>query len=316
MSKKSETRHIRYSKVSRRVWNDAAFNRLSAPKPNGQTLFFRLLTGPELGNVPGLFQQWDAGFAQALGWSERGLKKALNEILREGLARRDSKTGLFWLPKGIVHNEPGSPNVIKSWKASWAELPECSLRDEAEAFMMSWCRKKGEPWAKAFAEATGKPFGKPSTVPSGNQEQEQEQEQEIPQTPTAPDELQARAERLLLGGSRAQDVRFSHGDARRWPEVRAVLDAFEAEAGQRQDVRTDDDKRIKAIVGMFKAGYSPDECVECVGLAMRDEYWRTKPLSAILGNPGRLDELRQSGATVPAPPPGTVVADKSAEMYS
>ena len=180
----------RYSKVSRRIWNDEKFRRLSAPKPNGQALFLRLLTGPELGCIPGLFQAWDAGLAQALDWPVRGFSRALNEILREGLARRDASTGLIFLPNAVNHNEPASPNVIKSWTIAWRELPECELKTEARKHFDEVFAAKGPAWAKAFLEATGRDEPKSSGKPSGNelakasgkpcpnQEQEQEQEQE------------------------------------------------------------------------------------------------------------------------------------------
>jgi hypothetical protein len=149
----------RYSRVSRRIWNDSNFRSLSQPKPCGASLFFRLLTGPELTSIPGLFQAWDSGLAQALGWSSKDFAKAFGEISAQGLAKADWSVGLVWLPKAIQHNEPESPNVVVGWRTPWSELPECSLKDEAHSSLLSWAEAKGEAWAKAFEKASGKARG-------------------------------------------------------------------------------------------------------------------------------------------------------------
>lgn len=180
----------RYSRVSRRIWNDGAFRTLTQPKPCGAWLFFRLLTGPELTNIPGLFQAWEAGLAQAIGWPIKDFKRSFGEVERAGLVRADWKVGLIWLPKAVRHNEPESPNVVASWKTAWEELPDCELRHEAWLSLKSWCESKGEAWAKAFSKATGNPLPKDMAVgaaaPSVNQEQEQKQDQEQEQKQDPP----------------------------------------------------------------------------------------------------------------------------------
>jgi len=169
----------RYSKVSRRVWNSPSFKKLTQPKPCGAWLFFRLLTGPELSNIPGLFQAWEAGLAQALGWSAKDFRKAFAEVLGSGMAQADWSVGLVWLPGAISHNEPESVNVVIGWRTAWQELPECKLKASAEASLMAWAEAKGEAWAKAFERATGK------TRSIQEQKQEQKQEQEQKQNPPA-----------------------------------------------------------------------------------------------------------------------------------
>lgn len=173
----------RYSKVSRRMWNDARFRSLSAPAPNGQTLWKRLLTGPELTNIPGCFQAWEAGLAQALGWPLEGFSKAFAEVSRQGMAKADWSVGLIWVPNAIKHNKPESPNVVRSWKATWDELPECALKLEAYRTLKAFVEELGEGFAQAFAEGCSRPSGGGDGDPSPNQEQEQEQEQERPPTP-------------------------------------------------------------------------------------------------------------------------------------
>ncbi len=184
----------RYSKVSRRIWNSPSFDALSKPKACGGWLFFRLLTGPELTNIPGLFQCWEAGLAQSLGWSLKDFRKAFAEVSGQGMAKADWKKGLIWLPAAIEHNEPESPNVVTGWRSAWQELPECETKVAAYETLLAWAKAKGEAWVAAFEKATGKAPPKPSPKqpppppedPSPNQEQEQEQKQEQEQEQKEP----------------------------------------------------------------------------------------------------------------------------------
>jgi hypothetical protein len=204
----------RYSKVSRRIWNDSKFRELSGPKPCGSWLWFRLLTGPELTCIPGLFQAWEAGLAQALGWALKDFRKAFAEVRKQELAKADWTTGLIWLPNAIRHNEPESPNVVRGWRVAWSELPDCALKTEAAETLRAWCDSKGAAWAEAFAEATGEasspPSGKPSPKPSkktrANQEQEQEQEQEQDLQPEGGSQDLSRQREHTQSGSRPPSV--------------------------------------------------------------------------------------------------------------
>jgi hypothetical protein len=168
----------RYSKVSRRMWNDQHFRNLTAPPPCGQFLWVRLLSGPELANIPGLFSTTESHLAEALGWSLEGFREAFAEVLREGMAKADWKARLVWVPKAILHNLPGNPNVVKSWRTMWVELPECALKTEAYMELYEHMKDMGKAFQKAFEEAFRKPSVKPSLKDMANQEQEQEQEQD------------------------------------------------------------------------------------------------------------------------------------------
>lgn len=176
----------RYSKVSRRIWNDATFRALSAPQPCGQALFLRLLTGPELTNIPGLIPVGEGALSEALGWSLEAFREAFREVSREGLAEGDWEARLVFVPKAIFHNEPQSPNVIAAWATAWDEAPECTLKMRAWEVLRGYTKSKGSAWLDAFDKACPKPSWKaprkPSVNASGkataNQEQEQKQEQE------------------------------------------------------------------------------------------------------------------------------------------
>ena len=159
----------RYSRVSRRIWNDANFRSLSAPQPNAQTLWFRLLTGPELSVIPGLFQCYPDGLAQALGWSLDAFRYAMSEVIDHGMMKVSDRNGLIWIPKAIHHNPPQSVNVITGWGSTWSLLPECELKNEAHSTLYAFV----DGMSKGFREAFVKACGKPSPI------QDQEQDQDL-----------------------------------------------------------------------------------------------------------------------------------------
>ncbi len=174
----SEDKRSRYSRVYRRMWNDARFMALTAAPPNGQTLFQRLLTGPELTNIPGVFAAGEAGLAEALGWPLEGFREAFGEVSREGLAKADWKARFVFVPKAIRHSKPESPNVVRSWKTAWDELPECSLKVEAFHAIRTFVEGLGKAFAEAFAEAC------PDPSPNQDQDQDQDKERAAQESPT------------------------------------------------------------------------------------------------------------------------------------
>lgn len=200
LPKRSTSKTGRYSKVSRRIWNDERFRRLTPILPCGQGLFLRLLTAPELTNIPGLFQAWEAGLAQSLGWTLEAFREAFAEGCREGLVKASWKDGLVWLPKAIWHNEPGSPNVVLSWSTAWAELPDCPLKNEAFLGLKDWAKAKGKPWEEAFGKAL------PKACLNQMQEQMQDQDQIPPNPPSGgtlqltPPEPKVRQKRTRAAG--------------------------------------------------------------------------------------------------------------------
>lgn len=165
----------RYSRVSRRIWNDEKFRRLSAAKPNAQTLWFRLLTGPELSRFPGLFAAFEGGLADALGWPVAAFRRCWKEIADSGMVCADWRAGLVWVPHAIRHNEPSSPNVVASWRAAIQALPECGLRDRACAELESYLTEMGPEWIGAWGLAEGV-VSRPTKIPAEVRRQVQERD--------------------------------------------------------------------------------------------------------------------------------------------
>lgn len=200
------------------MWNDARFRALSAPPPNGQTLFQRLLSGPELTNIPGVFTAGELALSEALGWDVEGFRKAFGEVFREGLAKADWKARLVWIPKAIAFNRPESPNVVRSWRQAWDEVPECALKTEAYHALKAFCEGMGEGFAKAFGEACPEP--------SPNQEQEQEQEQEKNREPSPVAPAQAVVE---LSSDQTPKAKRKARISETWTPSAKVVEQFQVE---------------------------------------------------------------------------------------
>lgn len=178
----------RYRKVEVRTWSDKKFRALTPIPPCGRGLWLFLMTGPHTGPIPGLFRAGRAALAEELGWDIEDFDKAFSEVLAQGMAEADFEARLVWLPNAIKHNQPQSPNVVRSWYAEFDLLPECELKTRAVNALKAYISGLDKGFIKAFEEA----MGTPSTKTSPNQEQETgtgEQEQESTSasvTPTRP----------------------------------------------------------------------------------------------------------------------------------
>ena len=167
----------RYRKIDTRMWGDTRFRELSSPGPNGKYLWVFLLTGPQTSNIPGLFRAGEMALAEELGWDLKGFREGFLELFAKGLVKADWEARVVWVPNAIKYNPPDNPNVVKSWRTAWDEIPECALKAEAYERLKAFTEGLGEGFAKPFVEGCAKGMA--------NQEQEQEQEQEQLTTTTA-----------------------------------------------------------------------------------------------------------------------------------
>lgn len=187
-----------FRKVSTGTWADKKVRDLSPILPSGQALFVMLMIGPQTTNIPGVQPVGRLGFAEMLDWEPEAFDKAFAEVFAQGLAKADWKARFVFVPKAIQHNLPQSPNVVKSWAATWAKVPDCDLKREAWETIYAALISLGDSFAKAFKAAcpldsegiegfaydskndSPKATGKPSAKATDNQEQEKKQEQEKP----------------------------------------------------------------------------------------------------------------------------------------
>lgn len=170
----------RYRKIHIRMWGDEKFRRLSAPKPNAQTLWVYLLTGTHTGQMPGLSHVGEAALIEALDWPAAAFRKHFKEITDAGMAKADWSARVLWLPNAMRCNPPENTKVLRGWVATLSDIPECDLRRAALAAVKALAVEMGEPFHKAYREAYAKAFdkgyaiGQPNTLSIKDKEQEQE----------------------------------------------------------------------------------------------------------------------------------------------
>lgn len=222
----------RYRKIDTRMWGDGKFRNLSSPVVSGKYLWIFLLTGPHTTNLPGLFRAGEMALAEELGWSLEGFREGFAELFREGLAKADWNARVVWIPNAVKYNPPDNPNVVKGWRDSWAEVPECSLKTEAYEVFKGFTKGLGKGFAEGFAEACAQ------GLPKGLANQEQEQEQDLN---TLPQTSFADAPEVLL--DEQEKSKPTEGQIERlydlYPRKRAKLAAKKA---------------IRKAVGMVMAG--------------------------------------------------------------
>jgi hypothetical protein len=291
----------RYSNVSRRVWNDDGFRALSAPAPNAQTLWFRLLTGPELTNVPGLIPCWEAGLAQALRWSLEGFREAFREVSAQGMAEADWEAGLVWVPKAILHNRPASPNVIISWLPTWDLAPECELKLKAYQELKAFTDGLSEGFRKAFRKACRSP----SLKAMANQEQEQEQDQEIPLS----SDLSSPSQSLSQDRHSATTLRRSPmGDGAFGMAGKAWCEGVESVHGGDMIVMGAELERLNQAIrqGSAKTGENPVDWARRTGIAFARDGGKMSVFRFLefLGGGGGTKKAQPGAGKAPPAPPG------------
>jgi len=138
---------------------------------DAKLLFVFVLTHPHMTST-GALRNSISGLATELGWTRKRATKAFEQLLNKPLLEYDDRIGpVIVAPNFVKHNQPENPNVVKGWRSSFNDLPECELvKNHYE-------RVKG--FLKGFPQSFRKPFEKPFAEPFRNQEQEQEQEQDL-----------------------------------------------------------------------------------------------------------------------------------------
>lgn len=177
-----------YSSIDRRINADKWFRDLSHM---GQLLWFRLLTGPHVTPVAGLWPATEDGLARAFKMSIGLFRKTYRELAGAqdkptGKVHADWDAGVIWFPKAIhvPANQPKNENVLRGWMKHLELVPECGLRDRGVTEIVEWVNSSGKRFPYGLPAGFPKPllkqFGEQSGghSPRAQQEQEQDQEQE------------------------------------------------------------------------------------------------------------------------------------------
>lgn len=148
-----------FNVVSPEMWNDERFAELSDA---GRLLWLRLLTGPEVTNVPGVLVIGRAALAEAMGWSPKKLVQVFKEFdltdetHPDPMAIADWDSRVIWLPRACVHRRrPKNPNQVTAWRDAWRVIPKCGLKRRASEAINEFLRPLGASFLDAFAALDG-----------------------------------------------------------------------------------------------------------------------------------------------------------------
>jgi hypothetical protein len=136
-----------------RLWLEPEFRRLS---DSGKLVVLFLLGGPST-SAMGCYRLSTASAAEDLGMSIGQFRRHFEAVLKAFSWRYEPESGLFWIPAWPEENAPANPNICRSWRSAFDELPDSPLKTEAVAATFTFLKSKGEAFAKAF----GEPFVEP-----------------------------------------------------------------------------------------------------------------------------------------------------------
>lgn len=155
----------RYRRVQVQIWCDAKFRALG---DDAKLLFLCLLSHP-LQTSAGIMRGSAESLAREIEWPTERVSAALGRLAGAGMVEVDAACAIS-LPNFLKHNEPESPNVIRSWPVVLSTVPECDLLTRHLARVRAHVEGLGEGFQRAFAEAfgecgEGKPEGLPEALP-------------------------------------------------------------------------------------------------------------------------------------------------------
>ena len=124
-----------------------------------------VLTDSTSTSLPGLLRMRRSTLLEDSRMTSEAFDAAWAEVEAHRYARADWARGMIWILDGLTHNPPANADAILGWRTNWLALPECGLRDEAEAFLRAEVSRLATGWPKGGAkEALAEVFGGGDTV--------------------------------------------------------------------------------------------------------------------------------------------------------
>lgn len=149
-----------YRKIDTRVWGDRKFAALS---DDGQLLFFRLLTHPNMTGL-GAMRAGVGGLTEEAGWKIERFKRAFAELTAVGMVEYDAQAHLICFPNFARYNRPESPNVVRGWAKAFATLPESPYERLPQGVSAIFWKASGKPFRKPFRKPCAKPWASPGLI--------------------------------------------------------------------------------------------------------------------------------------------------------
>lgn len=157
----------RYRRIRSRLWLEREFQALSEGE---QLVALYCYSGPYTNGL-GLYRLVpEAAAADFPHISADTFKRRFDAACRAFNWRFDAAVRVIWIPAWLGDNSPQSPNVVKSWRSAFNEVPYCAVKAEAATAIQAFLKDKGEAFIEAFGEVLPEAFGNSF----GIREQEQE----------------------------------------------------------------------------------------------------------------------------------------------
>jgi hypothetical protein len=150
-------------------------------------VWFHIFTHP-LSTPFGLVPHSIAGLAADLNrngkWLLERYTKAFHEGLANGFMEYDEKALLIYFPKYFspdnAQNYPANPNVVKGWVKWLMSMPESPLKDKCYQDFKSLTEGLGEPFRKAFMNASLNGIGNTETKTKTKTKTKRREEEAVP----------------------------------------------------------------------------------------------------------------------------------------
>ena len=150
MTRAEGSRMVRYRKISTIIWNDEKFRTLS---DKAQLVFLFVLTHPHMTSLGAMRGTLDGLAAELNKWPSKVFREAFQECSAKGLVEVDESACFIGVPNSLKHNPPENPNVVKSWRKCWDDIPECRHKSH-------W-RNELKSIRKGYRKGLRKPYRNP-----------------------------------------------------------------------------------------------------------------------------------------------------------
>lgn len=150
MSKEDPRKSAKFARVTRLLWNDPRFSKMS---DDAQLLFFYLWTGPRrtLAHISGSCSVPALAFDRR--WTEDRTRNALNELCAD-FVDFDAEAGMVAVKAGFDLDPPDNGSVVQAWAGVLADLPASWVVDRHLGRLREYCAHRGEDWRTGFAKLT------------------------------------------------------------------------------------------------------------------------------------------------------------------
>ena len=141
-----------YTKIESKFWRDEKIRNISE---DARFLMFYVLTSPHR-NILGFYFLPILYACFDLEWDEKRFKKALDELLKEGLVKYDFETSIMFICNYLKYNPLENSNQVKSAISKLSEIPTTPLFQD----LLTVLKQSDKPFMEPLREQLRERFAK------------------------------------------------------------------------------------------------------------------------------------------------------------